>query len=32
MPVKRAESLIHLAQSVIDGTFPLFPPANIEGG
>ncbi|WP_088244297.1 DNA-3-methyladenine glycosylase 2 [Enterobacter sichuanensis] len=32
MPVKRAESLIHLAQSVIDGTFPLFPPANIEAG
>lgn len=32
MPVKRAESLIQLAQSVIDGTFPLFPPANIEEG
>ncbi|WP_223579659.1 DNA-3-methyladenine glycosylase 2 [Enterobacter sp. JBIWA005] len=32
MPVKRAESLIHLAQSVIDGTFPLFPPVNIEEG
>ena len=32
MPVKRAESLIHLAQSVIEGTFPLFPPANIEEG
>jgi hypothetical protein len=32
MPVKRAESLIHLAQSVIDGTFPLFPPENIEAG
>ncbi len=32
MPRKRAESLIHLAQSVIDGTFPLFPPANIEEG
>ncbi|HDR2845747.1 TPA: DNA-3-methyladenine glycosylase 2 [Enterobacter sichuanensis] len=32
MPVKRAESLIHLAQSVIDGTFPLFPPTNIEAG
>ncbi|MBM3071037.1 DNA-3-methyladenine glycosylase 2 [Lelliottia sp. RWM.1] len=32
MPIKRAESLIHLAQSVVDGTFPLFPPADIEGG
>lgn len=32
MQVKRAESLIHLAQSVIDGTFPLFPPENIEAG
>ena len=32
MPVKRAESLIHLAHSVIDGTFPLFPPVNIEEG
>jgi len=32
MPVKRAESLIHLAQSVVDGTFPLFPPADIEAG
>lgn len=32
MPVNRAESLIHLAQSVVDGTFPLFPPADIEAG
>ena len=32
MPVRRAESLIHLAQSVVDGTFPLFPPADIEEG
>lgn len=32
MPVKRAESLIHLAQSAIDGTFPLSPPADIEAG
>ena len=32
MPVKRAESLIHLARSVVDGTFPLFPPADIEAG
>ncbi|MEG5549605.1 DNA-3-methyladenine glycosylase 2 [Enterobacter wuhouensis] len=32
MPVKRAESLIHLAQSVVDGTFPLLPPADIEAG
>ncbi|HAH41966.1 MAG TPA: DNA-3-methyladenine glycosylase 2, partial [Shigella sp.] len=32
MPLKRAESLIHLAQSVIDGTFPLSPPANTEEG
>ncbi|WP_253384816.1 DNA-3-methyladenine glycosylase 2 [unidentified bacterial endosymbiont] len=32
MPVKRAESLIHLAQSVVDGTFPLFPPADSEAG
>ena len=23
MPVKRAESLIHLARSVVDGTFPV---------
>jgi DNA-3-methyladenine glycosylase II len=29
---KRAESLIHLAQSVIDGTFPLSPPEDIEAG
>lgn len=32
MPVKRAESLIHLAQSVVEGTFPLQPPDDIEGG
>lgn len=32
MPVKRAESLIHLAQSVVDGTFPLQPPEDIESG
>jgi hypothetical protein len=32
MPVKRAESLIHLAQSVVDGTFPLSPPDDIEAG
>lgn len=32
MPVKRAESLIHLAQSVVDGTFPLQPPEDIEAG
>ncbi len=32
MPVKRAESLIHLARSVVDGTFPLFPPADIGPG
>ncbi|HDR2590416.1 TPA: DNA-3-methyladenine glycosylase 2 [Enterobacter ludwigii] len=32
MPVKRAESIVHLAQSVVDGTFPLSPPADIEAG
>ena len=32
MPLKRAESLIHLAQSVVDGAFPLLPPADIEAG
>ncbi|HEO9146732.1 TPA: DNA-3-methyladenine glycosylase 2 [Enterobacter asburiae] len=32
MPVKRAESLIHLAQSVIEGTFPLTPPEDVEAG
>ena len=32
MPVKRAESLIHLAQSVVEGEFPLFPPEDIEAG
>ncbi|HDX4048314.1 TPA: DNA-3-methyladenine glycosylase 2 [Enterobacter soli] len=32
MPVKRAESLIHLAQSVVDGTFPLTPPDDINAG
>ena len=30
MPVKRAEALIHLAQSVVDGTFPLTPPEDVE--
>ncbi|MDY1036224.1 DNA-3-methyladenine glycosylase 2 [Lelliottia sp. CFBP8978] len=32
MPVKRAESLIHLAQSVVEGNFPLQPPDDIEAG
>lgn len=32
MPVKRAESLIFLAQSVLDGTFPLTPPDDVEQG
>lgn len=32
MPVKRAESMIYLAQSVVDGTFPLSPPADIDAG
>ncbi|MGS4679137.1 DNA-3-methyladenine glycosylase 2 [Enterobacter soli] len=32
MPIKRAESLIHLAQSVVDGTFPLTPPDDIDAG
>ena len=32
MPVKRAESLIHLAQSVVNGTFPLTPPEDIDAG
>ncbi|MRS90846.1 DNA-3-methyladenine glycosylase 2 [Enterobacteriaceae bacterium RIT714] len=32
MPVKRAESLIHLAQSVVEGNFPLQPPEDIEAG
>lgn len=30
MPLKRAESLIHLAQSVVDGTFALQPPEDID--
>ena len=30
MPVKRAESLIHLAQAAIAGTLPLTPPENVE--
>ncbi|ANR80858.1 DNA-3-methyladenine glycosylase 2 [Kosakonia sacchari] len=32
MPLKRAESLIFLAQTVCDGTFPLSPPADVEQG
>ncbi|PTA94217.1 DNA-3-methyladenine glycosylase 2 [Kluyvera sp. Nf5] len=32
MPVKRAESLIFLAQSVLDGTFPLTMPDDVERG
>lgn len=32
MPLKRAESLIHLAQSVVDGEFPLSPPEDVEAG
>lgn len=32
MPVKRAESLIFLAQSVLDGTFPLTMPDDVEKG
>ena len=32
MPVKRAESLIFLAQSVLDGTFPLSMPDDVERG
>ena len=32
MPLKRAESLIHLARSVSEGTFPLRPPEDIEAG
>jgi DNA-3-methyladenine glycosylase II len=32
MPVKRAESLIHLAQSVVDGTFPLSRPRILKQG
>lgn len=32
MPVKRAESLIFLARSVLDGTFPLTAPADVEQG
>ncbi len=30
MPQKRGEALIHLAQSVLDGNFPLQAPADIE--
>ncbi|MFK3912259.1 DNA-3-methyladenine glycosylase 2 [Enterobacter cancerogenus] len=30
MPVKRAESLIHLARSVVEGDFPLVPPVDID--
>ena len=30
MPLKRAESLIHLARSVVEGTFPMATPENIE--
>lgn len=32
MPIKRAESLIHLAKSVGEGTFPLQAPEDIEAG
>jgi DNA-3-methyladenine glycosylase II len=32
MPLKRAESLIFLAQSVLNGSFPLTPPDDIEQG
>lgn len=32
MPIKRAESLIFLARAVLDGTFPLTPPADVEQG
>lgn len=32
MPVKRAESLIFLAQSALDGTFPLTSPDDVEQG
>ncbi|MGG5835482.1 DNA-3-methyladenine glycosylase 2 [Huaxiibacter chinensis] len=32
MPLKRAESLIYLAQSVVEGDYPLVPPADIEAG
>lgn len=32
MPLKRAESLIYLARSVVAGDFPLAPPADIEAG
>lgn len=32
MPLKRAESLIHLARSVVGGTFPLRPPEDIDAG
>ena len=32
MPIKRAESLIHLAKSVEEGTFPLQAPEDIEAG
>ncbi len=32
MPVKRAEALIFLARAVLDGIFPLTPPADVEQG
>lgn len=32
MPLKRAQSLIFLARSVLDGTFPLAMPADIDAG
>ncbi|XTZ39795.1 DNA-3-methyladenine glycosylase 2 [Salmonella enterica] len=32
MPIKRAESLIHLAQSACEGRFPLTQPQDIERG
>ena len=32
MPIKRAEALIFLARAVLDGTFPLTPPADVEQG
>ena len=32
MPLKRAQSLIFLAQSVLDGRFPLTPPDDVEQG
>lgn len=32
MPIKRAESLIFLARSVLNGTFPLTEPTDVEQG